>query len=420
MTSSGSTGSPDVSPALAARAAGAASSQTRARVAVTGTRPVMLPDFTDARRQPTRPPEARDADFTVKFDAETLFYDAFVGTRGHIVLAGPPFLNLKPALAAATIVAQPSGAACPFTLRELDRHGQIHVAAPDGTRALTLTSALGTVTIAVQASEADIFAGRRVLFTQSRDNDLAWIQDWVRFSRDVHGADAVLIYDNASTRYTPGDLAEAVGALAGIAAVRIVDWPFKFGPQGFDARSYWDSDFGQHGAWEHARRQFLEAAASVQVSDIDELILTEDGCSLFEAVEASPFGLLRYEGRWVVGREGATADGDAAHRRHRDYTVVLRQRPVKRFGILTVDGDRCPPKWSLVPSRIPDSAQWKVHSVGGYLPSRGLTRRFGYRHFREITNNWKYERTSAEQFDPALHAVDDRLKAHFDRVDWTS
>ncbi|MDT9170884.1 hypothetical protein RSW14_25105, partial [Escherichia coli] len=83
----------------------------------------------------------------------------------------------------------------PFEIRELDRHGQVHVAAPDGTDRLVLNASFGTVEIAVQPSEVDIFAGRRVMFTQSRNNDIAWILDWVRFSRDVHGADAVLIYD---------------------------------------------------------------------------------------------------------------------------------------------------------------------------------------------------------------------------------
>ncbi|WP_216075142.1 hypothetical protein, partial [Acinetobacter baumannii] len=81
------------------------------------------------------------------------------------------------------------------------------------------------------------------------------IQDWVRFSRDVHGADAVLIYDNGSTSYSLADLAGALGALDGIAVARVVSWPYKFGPQGFDAKRFWDSDYGQHGVWEHGRRR---------------------------------------------------------------------------------------------------------------------------------------------------------------------
>ncbi|WP_204325139.1 hypothetical protein, partial [Stenotrophomonas maltophilia] len=74
------------------------------------------------------------------------------------------------------------------------------------------------------------------------------------------------IYDNGSTSYSLADLAGALGALDGIAVARVVSWPYKFGPQGFDAKRFWDSDYGQHGVWEHGRRRFLAAAASVQCS----------------------------------------------------------------------------------------------------------------------------------------------------------
>ncbi|QCK88533.1 hypothetical protein E8L99_23620 [Phreatobacter aquaticus] len=393
-------------------------SLSAARVEVMRLRPTLLPDFTTTRRQPTRPVEARDGNFDAKFDSETLFYDCFIGIRGRIVLVGPPFLNLKDALQAATIVANPSGHACSFELRELDRHGQLHVDAPEGTRSLVITSALGDVTIDVQPSEVDIFAGRRVMFTQSRNNDLRWIQDWVRFSRDIHGADAVLIYDNGSTRYTPQDLADAIGTLDGIAAVRVVDWPFKFGPQGIDARRYWDSDFGQHGVWEHARRRLLEAAASVQGSDVDELVLTTNGRSLFDIAETSATGVLRYEGRWVIGLEGREPPPARPGRRHIDYTVVRKERLETRFGVVKVDADRCPPKWTLVPHRIKDRQQWKIHSIGGHLGSRLVTREVSYRHFREISDSWKYERMGREAFDPARHEDDAEMQALVQRVNW--
>lgn len=389
-----------------------------ARVEVLRPVATSLPAFSAARREPPRPVEAREPDYLDKFDAETLFYDAFMGSRGRIVLLGPPFLNLKPALEQARITALPSGLDCPFEIRELDRHGQVHVTAPDGTDRLVLNASFGTVEIAVQPSEVDIFAGRRVMFTQSRNNDIAWILDWVRFSRDIHGADAVLIYDNGSTRYSPDDLAAALAGLEGIAAVRVVDWPYKFGPQGWDATRWWDSDFGQHGVWEHGRRRFLEAAAGVQCSDIDEFILPMGGRSLFAAAEASRTGVLRYTGRWVIGLDGAEPPPARPGRRHKDYTVTRRERPVRKFGVLTVDGDRCPPKWTLVPHRIPDGQQWKIHSIGGHLASRLMTREFSYRHFREISDSWKYERMGREAFDAARHETDAELARHVAAVRW--
>ncbi len=389
-----------------------------ARVEVLRPVPTLLSAFTDARRTPPRPVEARETDYIAKFDDETLFYDAFHGSRGRIVLVGPPFLNLRGELEKARITALPSRADCPFEVRELDRNGQLHVSAPDGTNRLILAAPFGTVEIAVQPSEVDVFAGRRVMFTQSRNNDIAWILDWVRFSRDVHGADAVLLYDNGSTRYRPEELAEALGGLAGIATVRVIDWPFKFGPQGWDATRWWDSDFGQHGVWEHGRRRFLEAAASVQCSDVDEFILPLRGRSLFAAAEASPTGVLRYTGRWVIGLEGEEPPPALPGRRHKDYTVTRRERPVRKLGVLSVDADRCPPKWTLVPHRIPDALQWKIHSIGGHLASRLMTGEFSYRHFREISDSWKYERMGREPFDPARHETDAALARHVAAVRW--
>ncbi|MDP2802275.1 MAG: hypothetical protein Q8O26_10360 [Phreatobacter sp.] len=411
-----SRGAPDGPVALARSST---LNQSRADIAIIRPSPTLLTQFSGERRLSVRPLEVREADFDAKFDADTLFYDAFIGIRGRIVLVGPPFLNLRPALEAATIEAKPSGRVCSFELREMDRHGQIHVVAPDGTDALVITSPLGRVEVKVQPSEVDVFAGRRVIFTQSRNNDLVWIQDWVRYARDIHGADAVLLYDNASTRYTPEDIADALGAISGIAAIRIVDWPFKYGPQGLDAKRFWDSDFCQHGAWEHARRRFLEAARSVQNADVDELVVSADGQSVFAAAEADPFGILRYRGRWIVGT-GDPAASLAPRLRHADFDTVQREKLQRRFGVLRRDVLACPAKWSLVPSRCPDKAQWRVHTVGHWLPALRTSAAFGYRHFREINDNWKYARTRADRYDPAIHEVDARLKAHFARVDWTA
>lgn len=379
--------------------------------------PVMLP--AGVRREPTRPLAHRDEDFDAKFDAETLFYDAFRGADGRIVLLGPPFLNLRQALEAMAVTARPSGAACRFALREWDRHGQILVDAPDDTTHLSLETSFGRIDIAMGPSEVDLFFGRRVLFTLSKNNRLNWIQDWIRFARDAHGADAVLFYDNGSTRYSTEELAEAIGAVGGIAVARVVSWPFKYGPQGLDAWRFWDSDYCQHGAWEHARRRFLEAAASAQNADVDEMVVSPDGRSVFEAAENDRFGIVRYRGRWVVGI-GEPAETPPDHVRHTDFGTVQRAQMRRRFGILPRDALACPPKWTLVPSRCPDNAQWRVHTVDRWPAALRTNGAFGYRHFREINDNWKYARTRAERFDPAVHEADDLLKAHFARVDWSA
>jgi hypothetical protein len=64
-----------------------------------------------------------------------------------------------------------------------------------------------------------------------------------------------------------------------------MEWPFKYGPQGANSWDHWDSDFCQLGAWEHARWRFLQNARSAMNSDIDELVLSKSGQSVFEAAE---------------------------------------------------------------------------------------------------------------------------------------
>jgi hypothetical protein len=382
--------------------------------------PILLPHFTRLRREPTRPLPLRDEKFDQQFDATTLFFDAFrCEDSGRIVLPGPPLFNLAPAFAAMRVTALPSRTHCAFELRQLDRHMQLWVKAPRGTERLRLAGAFGEFDVAIAAPAASPFRDRRVIFTLSKDNELEWIRDWVRFNRDIHSADAVLIYDNDSTRYTTGELLAAVRSVGGIAEAAVVHWPFRYGPQGTLAKGLWDSDFCQLGAWEHARRKFLANARSVMNSDIDELVLCADGTSIFDKAERSPFGVARYGGRWVVAIDDAERVSADALPRHRDFDVKLRPQMQRTRFLLKRDAVACFPKWTVVPRRCPERTQWKVHTIGGWLPARLKTSGASFRHFREIGGNWKYERKVRETFDPARHVRDDALPRAFARVDWS-
>ncbi len=234
--------------------------------------PLQLPEGLE--RHPSRPLHAQPDGFREAFDSKVFLYDGFPDAHGWVRLVGPPFLNLLPLVRKATIKALPSGKECTFKVRELDRHGQLLVRVPDGTLSLEINLD-GTICHAVVSpSELDIFADRRVMLTLSRNNPLSWIKDWLRFGRDVHGADAALIYDNGSTDYSVAELAAALEELEGFHAIRIVMWPFRYGPQGLPDGRFWDSDFCQSGALEHARHRFLAAARSVQNSDVDETVVS--------------------------------------------------------------------------------------------------------------------------------------------------
>jgi hypothetical protein len=380
-----------------------------------------LAGSTDIRREPRRPAYLRINEFDQKFDADTLFYDAFFAPTGsHVVALGPPFLNLRPLIDRMRVVALPAASSCEFRVKEMDRTAQLRIVVPPGTERLTISSELGEFTIVPRRNLSGHFAGRRVLLTHSKNNRLEWIGDWFRYYRDIHGADAVLIYDNASTRYGPAELADSIAAVPGVEAVGVVHWPFKFGPQGLDARRFWwDSDFCQHGALEHARWCFLGSARSVINTDIDELVVSRGGRSVFEGAERAAFGVVRYRGVWAPGIEGRNRIAtEQSPIRHRDFDHFLQPRRSRRWGILPAHQDRCPPKWVVVPRRCPDHAQWGIHNVKNWIPALPVTQAFSYRHFREVNDSWKYDRSSRPVLDPARHFRDEAMLSYFSRVRW--
>jgi hypothetical protein len=383
------------------------------------TNDVVLSDFTQARREPTRPQKFRGENFDRQFDGTTLFYDAVDVGDSRIVLLAPPFFNLASYLTATSFFQ--GSARCPAEIRHLDRHAQVWLQAPHGGD-IRAAGPLGEFAVRLSPNGCELFRDRRVIFTMSKDNSIEWILDWVKFNRDVHGADAVLIYDNASTAYDSAALSAALRSVPGIAQSVVVEWPYRYGPQGINAWDHWDSDFCQLAAWEHARWRFLQDASSAMNSDIDELVLSKDGQSVFEAAEQSFSGPVRYRGRWVIGVDDRDTNATAERLpRHRDFSILMP--PDYRFSWSRGrrDINRCQPKWTVVPRKCPQAVQWHVHSIASWWPSYlPCSRNFSFSHFREIGNNWKYQRTSRVPFDPSVHATDELLRATIARVAWDS
>ena len=106
--------------------------------------------------------------------------------------------------------------------------------------------------LAAQPNLCELFRGKRVMVTMSKDNDLAWIRDWVEFHTRNHGCDAVLLYDNGSTQYEAAKLQEIVAAIPGVDAALVVTWPFSYGPGGGGGmRKVWVALNGlEHQVWD--------------------------------------------------------------------------------------------------------------------------------------------------------------------------
>jgi hypothetical protein len=277
-----------------------------------------------------------------------------------------------------------------------------------------MTSGLGTGEIHIGANHCDLFAGRRALITLSKNNRIAWIKDWARYHRDVHGTDALLIYDNASTDYSAQSLLDGLGDVAGLKTVVVVSWPFKYGPQGRADGSHWESYYLHKAMLEHARYRYLASAKSVIQGDIDELVVSK--ASIHQMVETSFFGVLTYHGVWIVD-DGSARTLAVDDVRHRAFTKRLRPVMERRAVVLQLDRNRCRSKYAVVPSRCPERAQWDSHSILGWWPGRLRTLGAAYRHFRPINTSWKYDRWSEQ------HAADDLvtdgdLQRCFECVRW--
>ncbi len=320
--------------------------------------------------------EQREPTYDQEFDALTIFYDIFKSVDGRwVVLLGPSLGNLMiPTMAAVgTAFGVPVSA---FEVRNRDRNDQIWV--PSDAADVVFKS-LVPGKVEIQPNHSDWFAGKRVAFTLSKDNDLHWIKDWAYFHARRHGCNAVLFYDNESSRYAKEEIYETLSSISSLDTVAVVGWPYKYGPQG-RARKDWDSDYCQYGMLEHARHRFLMRAAACLNCDVDELVVTRDGSSVFDRVLKSRTGYIYYEGLWI---ENLRSESPESARRH------------VQFRFRQADPEMLLHKWAVVPERSPKHAQWRVHNVRGMRSDESFTSGVLYRHFRAINTDWKESRSAS-------------------------
>lgn len=357
--------------------------------------PISLSGNSNIRREAPRPPELQQADYVSRFDDDTLAYDVFAAGDGRRVqLCGPPLLNLAETFMAA--VWSIAGTQVRATLSDLDRtqYSWLNSQARGGEELAIITDGF-EIKANISPSGLELFRDRRVLTTKSKNNDLQWISDWARFHAIKHGVDAVLLYDNGSDEYTSADVLGALD-LPELEVVIVVEWPFKFGPQGgsWDGLkdAPWDSDFCEYGILEHARRRFLHGAAGVISHDIDELVLTHNGQTIFEIVDDSKSGYVSYLGRWIENVTKQTQN--TPH--FTDFAYYNTVRPPSTG------------KWAIDPKRTAVANQWKTHSIAG-MPPTAKTELAMHRHFMGISSNWKWKRNVPASLDSKLHERDSLL-----------
>lgn len=395
-----------------------------ARITVYRPAVVGLSQFGLARPLPDglidRAEQARD-----RFDSETMFFDVFRSASGDsIICLGPP---LEGCIPGGLVPRVSDGSDAPA----FDQHLQpsripeqltwrLTVSTPNDHRdTLRLDAAGKAADIAVRESHANLLAGRRVLLTLCKDYPLRWIIDWATFHVRLHGADAVLFYDNGSTSYTLDELAASLGEIGGLREVVVVDWPFPYGvggPPGVQALD----NFCQTGALDHARRCFCADSRSVLSLDVDELLPTADR-SIFGRVERSSHAVMPFFGIWTEA-PGVGKPEDLDRIRHRDCSLAWRSQ-LMDFSQGKVDG-LCRTKWVAVPARCGHDVEWGIHDVYPATPQahgtqrqwRSVDRSVAYRHFRQINTGWKSDRWRSSVDTDQVCTPDAEIAAAFLRA----
>jgi hypothetical protein len=385
--------------------------------------PWILPENSKYRREPARPVKHRQVSFDAQFDAHTVFYDCFRATKMKVMLIGPPLKRFAGILDSLSIHSLPAGNECryqvehqfttAFANRQTQNLCRIVVDVPDYETSLNLQSAAGETTLQIEPNACEVFRGRRVLFTLSRNNHPTWICDWMRFHRDLQNADAVLLYDNGSTAYDASSLLETMKQVSGFKAIAVVAWPYKYGPQGV-GRGTWDSAFSQEGAMEDARWRYLAQAQAVLNCDIDELVLSDEG-NLFDLAAASTSGCVKFSGRWVNALTSHNHEEILPRHRESSYQLLSQWR-WKHFR--PRDIRLCPTKWAVAPSRCPTNAHWGPHEIVGMSAQKVKSGTASYRHFSQITTGWKNKRKDLELSDRVPHREDAKLLEAFAKVKW--
>jgi len=378
---------------------------------------ISLPLNSLIRREATIPIEFRPPGFIQAFDSSTVFYDVIaLNKEERIVLVGPPLRNLMSPFCSGRINGHAlSSKISTYYLRP--RSCDVWIDRLYATE-VRLDFDFGSYTRVPSRGSHELYAGKRVLYTLSKNNNVNWIIDWVRFHVANHGANAVLIYDNASTIYTTAELEQVLRAACPGLAIHLVDWPFRYGPAGTSSYSEWSDAFCQDGAFQDARFRFLGSASSVLNCDIDELVISPSGDSIFTATEASTDGYISFGGKWIADMETHSPSNDPSSElsthSHFQYLEPYLQYAESK------ESDRWYhlwPKWCVVPRRCQLEHQWRTHVVEGKTSLSPSLHDFSYRHFRGISTNWHRRRHGeVAAYDKSVHKFDEVLNEAFGRA----
>lgn len=352
--------------------------------------PVELPPSLE--RGLDMPHVRRDEKFLASFERRVLFYDVFWNHDGsRVILHGPAPTGLEHHYKALRIVARPSGQ----ELRVEGHHSPLvqlfSAMAPPDTTQLDILIGTEWVKAKVGPNYCETFRDQNVLFTLSKDNDLAWIVDWARFHVVHHAVSAVVLFDNNSSRYSRAELEQALSSVPGLQVAAVVPTPFRYTREdaAHPQNLFW-AHFLQPSVMVNLLQRYGLAARGIMNCDIDELLVPLTAISAFDTARRSRSGSVYFRDCWIEPVPEAPA---TAPYRHADFQMVAAGTDYSKGPTA---------KWVIDPSR-----RWlrdlRRHPYPHAIENRPFATRHKpgtayVAHFKAISTGWKYDR-SVQQMD---------------------
>jgi len=330
----------------------------------------VLPQDSPYRRAHLLPEAKQTPSYLDRYDRLTLYYDCVRREgRDEILFIAPRFMNLWPLFRDG--LRRDGKPVVGLRRRTYPKYEAVFLRGAQGRLSLDLDGASHPIT--PRAPLAARFAGLNAVMTMNQNNRIEWIVDWIRFHVRAHGLQAAIIHDNGSTDYDLADLARSIAEIPGIVDSAVMSAPYPYGvnlPQG-SGRII--PKFLQSAMMNLARLETLSRARAVLNADIDELIVSRSGQSVFDVAAQRHFTPVKIAGQYAFPDAVPTGGiGQTAH--------VYRAVPPRR----------AKRKWCATPSGGFSRLGWYVHQTGGELWK--LLRHhpdFYLVHCSATTTNWK-------------------------------
>ncbi|MDP1369839.1 hypothetical protein Q8G42_03485 [Acinetobacter lwoffii] len=347
--------------------------------------PIVIPDNINLKRREPRKLEKKGNNYDLDFDFKTFSYDVFK-SEDRLIFSGPPIDGLEDIVNNGSFFINDDLIENhKINIEKIDRSCRLSIYFPYKITSFVLFYKGLKFEIKKDFKcHHDLFTDKKVLLTKSKNNNLKWIHDWIKFYKAIHQINAVIIYDNNSDQYTIEDLKNYLDSMD--IDIFIIPWPFKFGPT--DAP--WDSDFCQYGILEHAKECFLQKASGVIQVDVDELIFSKSGRTVFDALKQTPY--LKTIGEWIEPipyRDDLGINFNNFYYRSRKLVETSK-------------------KWCIDPRNTPKSSQWRVHDVKDCIDV-GFSEEFYHFHYKTISTNWRWNRSANYKYDENQNYFDENL-----------